>query len=135
MGDIAMKMNAESLDKYLLAADENCAEHRATPPQLMSLIDDMDVLFHQHFFTEEFDLNPFASLLVMNAYTLWLSGVRLALSGHAAAVFPVIRAALESGCYAYLIAHDETLAATWAQRHQSEDSHRASRRAFCRSTN
>jgi hypothetical protein len=92
-----MKINAGTLQDYLVATTENVQDHAAEPPQLMCLVDQMDQVFQEEIFARDFEVNPTAGLLVMNAYTMLLSGVRQALSGHVVSTFPIARTALESG--------------------------------------
>lgn len=91
-------------------------------------------LFHDHFrqtlWGDGAVLSPTSGVLIMNAYLLFLSGAHTALQGHAAAVFPLLRTALENACYAFLIAKDSKLESVWFNRHQDEASKRASRAAF-----
>jgi hypothetical protein len=54
----------------------------------------------------------------------------MALSGHEAAVYPLLRTALESACYALVITRKPELAATWSARHDGDAERKASRRAF-----
>jgi hypothetical protein len=77
-----MKMNAGTLQDYLVATIENAQDHATEPPQLMFLVDQMDEIFQQEIFAQEYEASAFAALLAMNAYTLLLSAVRQALSGH-----------------------------------------------------
>lgn len=76
------------------------------------------------------NLSPVAGFLTMNAHMLFLAGAHTALQGHAAAIFPPLRTALENVCYAFLIARDPTLETVWIKRHQDEAAKRASRAAF-----
>ena len=71
-----------------------------------------------------------AMVLSMNAYMLFLAGVRVAMTGHVTACFPVLRTALESACYGFLIAKDPDLSAVWADRHKDADSKKVCRKAF-----
>lgn len=125
-----MKMSAGSLQDYLTATIENAQDHTADPPHLMCLIDEMDQIFHREIFDKEYDANPFVALLAMNAYTLLLSAIRQALSGHVVSVFPIARSALESACYAFLIARDEANADIWLRRHDTKDTLKKCRNAF-----
>ena len=68
--------------------------------------------------------------LSSNAFMIWTSGVRIAMSGHEAAVYPLFRTSLESACYALLIARKPELGMVWSNRHDGEDERKASRRAF-----
>ncbi len=125
-----LKINAGTLLDYLNATLENSNDHAQVPPQLMYMIHQMDRIFHEEIFDHEFDVPPTASLLAMNAYIMLLNAVRQALSGHTVSVFPVIRTALESACYAYLIAHDEAMENIWLDRHTSESARQRCRNMF-----
>lgn len=115
-----MKINAEGLSVYLKATSENIDDHFKQPPDLMHLVIQMDEIFQNEIFSHEFDANAFASFLGMNSYTILLSAVRQALSGHTVTVFPLVRTALESACYAYLIAHDKKAENMWLNRNKSK---------------
>ncbi|MDF5794620.1 hypothetical protein P4203_03760 [Pseudomonas aeruginosa] len=125
-----MKINAGTLRDYLVATFENAQDHAAEPPQLMPLVDQMDQIFQQEIFANDFEAHPTAGLLIMNAYTMLLSAVRQALSGHVVSTFPIARTALESACYAFLIARDEGKADIWFHRHDSEKAHQSCRETF-----
>ncbi|PCC99183.1 hypothetical protein [Halopseudomonas pelagia] len=125
-----MKFNAGTLQDYLVATLENAQDHAAEPPQLMYLVDQMDRIFQEEIFGREFNASPTAGVLVMNSYTMLLSGVRQALSGHVVSTFPITRTALESACYAFIIARDEKKADIWFQRHASKTAHKDCRDAF-----
>lgn len=125
-----MKIQAGSLKSYIEATNEVAQDHAANPPQLMSLIEDMDVILQREFFAGDIDVNPFVAVLMMNSYTLLLGAVRQALSGHVVTVFPVVRAALESACYAYLMSQDEARVDMWLHRHRSEEDKKTCRKIF-----
>jgi hypothetical protein len=74
--------------------------------------------------------NGAGMLLGVSGYTLFLGGIRNALSGHAWTVYPVLRAALESICYWVKIEQDPNLAAVFSQRHVDEAARRRARSAF-----
>jgi hypothetical protein len=61
---------------------------------------------------------------------MFLGAARMALSGHPAAVFPLMRAALESASYGYLMEQQPGLSEVWGNRHRSEPDKRACRNAF-----
>lgn len=52
------------------------------------------------------------------------------MSGHEAAVYPLLRTALESACYAHLINNKPDLAPVWSSRHDGSDQLKAARKAF-----
>jgi hypothetical protein len=96
----------------------------------MEMVFRMDKIFHEEVFAHDLDMHPYALLLAMNSYTMLLNAVGQALSGHTVAVFPVVRTALESACYAYLISQDEALGEVWFNRHTSESALQKCRRTF-----
>lgn len=116
-----MKINAEGLSVYLKATSENIDDHFNQPPDLMHLVNQMDEIFQNEIFAHEYNVSVFAGVLAMNSYTLLLSAVRQALSGHIVTIFPLVRTALESACYAYLIAHDEEVERIWLNRNKSKN--------------
>ncbi|MCI4004459.1 hypothetical protein [Dickeya dianthicola] len=125
-----MKINAGTLLDYLNATFENSSDHAQEHPQLMYMVLQMDLIFQEELFGHEFDVNPIAGFLAMNSYTMLLSAVRQALSGHIVTIFPIVRTALESACYAYLIAHDDKMGKIWLNRHSSESSLQKCRKMF-----
>lgn len=72
----------------------------------------------------------FALLLFLNAYQLFLAGTRMALSGHPAAIFPLMRTALESASYGLLLEEQPALSEIWGNRHRSDADKKASRNTF-----
>lgn len=68
--------------------------------------------------------------LSANAFMVWTSGVRMAMSGHETAIYPLFRTALESACYALLISDRPELENVWSDRGKGETERKASRRAF-----
>lgn len=115
-----MKIDIGRVRDYLVATLENTQSHAGESPELMYLIAQMDDIFHDEIFSLPLSQQPTADLLIINAYTMLLAGVREALSGHVVCVFPIVRAALESSCYAYIIASDASKADVWLERHTSE---------------
>ena len=74
--------------------------------------------------------DPIAMTLALNAYMLLLGGVRVAMTGHVTATFPVLRTALESACYGYLIAKQPSLSSVWSNRHTDAAARKSCRKAF-----
>ncbi|HBP5358172.1 MULTISPECIES: hypothetical protein [Pseudomonas aeruginosa group] len=125
-----MKINAGTLQDYLAATFENAQDHASEPPQLMFMVEQMDQIFQREIFAPNFEADPTACLLAMNAYTMLLSAVRQALSGHLVSTYPIARTALESACYGFLIARDDAKADIWLHRHDSEKALRSCRVTF-----
>ncbi|MDW9817158.1 hypothetical protein GOB25_19195 [Sinorhizobium meliloti] len=92
------------------------------------------VVYHDFFAKElwsgEIDMSPGQAFLSMNAFMLFLSGVRMTMTGHVAATFPLFRTAMESACYPYLMKIDPTAEPVWSDRHKSEETLRSARRRF-----
>lgn len=125
-----MQINAGTLQSYLTATIENAQDHAEQPPQLMFMIERMDQIFREEIFVSEYDAHPVSALLVMNAHMMLMSSIRQALSGHVVSTFPIVRAALESACYAFLICQDEQRAEVWLERHESVKALKACRNIF-----
>ncbi|SHJ41793.1 hypothetical protein [Pseudomonas luteola] len=88
-------------------------------------------LFREVLLTEQFQrFDPTVQHLSIHARSVWVASIRMAFSGQPYAVPPVVRTALESVCYAYLIHDDASLARVWLDRHKDEKSMRNSRNAF-----
>lgn len=125
-----MKINASPLYDYLAATLENSQFHAVEQPQLMSMVNEMDQIFHDEIFNHEFDISPVAGLLAMNSYMMLLNAIRQALSGHIVSIFPIVRAAIESASYAYLIADNENNEKIWLNRNTSNSARDACSHAF-----
>jgi len=125
-----LKIRAGSLPDYLTATLKNAQDHSAEPPQLMFMVQQMDQMFQQEIFDQEFEAHPTTALLVVNSHMMLLSAIRQALSGHVVTTYPIARAALESACYAFLISCDETKADIWLNRHVSKSALQRCRDTF-----
>lgn len=115
-----MKLNFGTLHTYLNASLENRNDHVSEPPQLMHLVNHMDQLIQEELFVDGIDIDGVPALLSMNAYMLLASAVQQTLTGHAVAVFPLARTALESACYAFLVAGDKKMSDIWLNRDNSK---------------
>lgn len=119
----------EGLDSYMAAADETAAELLAGDDGLVAALRRYDDYLRRDLWAH-MRTSAIGFILQMNAYMVFLSGVRMALSGHSAAVFPLLRTALESAAYGLLIERDPALADVWTHRHRSEADKNACRKAF-----
>ncbi len=102
---------------YLAGGDETSRELLEGDSPLVSAMNDADRFFSYEQYASEPDLGPVPAILGVNAHMYLLAAARTALSGHQAAVFPLVRTALESGCYAYLTAKTPELGTVWIERH------------------
>lgn len=119
-----------NIQEYLEGCDYNTAEFLNGQSLTAPVILDIEKYLTKELWVGELGLNTQAGWLCGHAYSMWLASLRLASSGHAAAVTPVVRAALESACYSLVIQKDNSLAETWKNRHLDEASKKASRTAF-----
>lgn len=115
-------MEFEKFSAYQKAILENIQDHQNDSPELFELIQETDSFFHEEVFIDNIELNITSQLLCFNSYTLLLSGINLSLGGHVSSVFPVIRTALESACYAYLVSQSDILKKIWLNREKSKSS-------------
>jgi hypothetical protein len=119
-----------SIDDYIRAGDENTRELLEANSSLVRALRVYDQFFAKTLWADPAGLRPLASVVALNAHMLWLAAVRLAMTGHAAAVYPVQRTALESACYAFLMMKAPRLEDVWAQRERNREARRACRKAF-----
>lgn len=130
MADDGVRIVIEGgIDSYIAAADETTAELLTSNEPLITALREYDTYFREGLWRQH---QPPAVPLVlcMNAYQLFLAGSRMALSGHCAAVFPLLRTALESAAYASLMTRKPELQEVWTRRHQGEAEKKACRKAF-----
>ena len=118
-----------SLREYLDAGDSNTKEFLADEV-FAAALNRIYEFFARELFVVGNGLKAPASFLSANAFMLWMASLRMALTGHAAATFPLFRTALESACYAYLVQKDEAKEKLWLARHNSEKDLADCRRAF-----
>ncbi|OYX33895.1 MAG: hypothetical protein B7Y99_06525 [Caulobacterales bacterium 32-69-10] len=117
------------LEAYLAVADETAAELLASDDRWVATLREYDLHFRTRLWSEGAP-DTMALILFMNAYQLFLAGVRTALSGHSVAVFPLLRTALESAAYGGLIAAKPELTTVWTNRHRDDAAKNACRNAF-----
>lgn len=119
------------LISYLDAADACALYARERQQTALNLCGEVDALFGMAAKDAVSKSQPPAcALLNLNSRALYWAAVRIALSGHTATTFPVLRACLEAACYSNEIAHSPDLQTVWLARHQSSESMKACRSAF-----
>lgn len=119
-----------TLADYIARGDANTQRLLASNHPIIPLVSDYYRFFAEQLWADEQRQTDTALFLGLNAFTLWTGAVRMALSGHEAATYPILRTALESACYALVISRRPELAAIWLARHDGEAQRKASRRAF-----
>lgn len=120
----------EGLDSYMAAADETAVELLQGDNDIVAALRRYDEYLRRDIWAHAGRSSAIALILQMNAYMVFLAGVRMALSGHTTAVFPLLRTALESASYGLLIQRDPGLDKIWTERHSSEAHKKACRKAF-----
>ena len=125
-----MKAEIEPFDNYFVAAREVEHELLGGESPLMSGLRRYHNFFVDHVFSETNPLSPVQGLLAMDAFMVFLSSIRVAMSGHGAAMFPLLRTALEASCYAFLVGDSEELREIWLKRNSTPQALRTSKRTF-----
>jgi hypothetical protein len=120
----------QSLDDYVALGNDNTAAFLKSDLPMVSAPREFHDFFPRTLWGGEMAMSPTQFFLSMNAFMLYTSAVRVALSGHVAATFPLFRTALESACYAYLMGEDDSLEAIWSNRHASPQADKACRGKF-----
>lgn len=115
---------------YIDSGNETTAELLESGSSLVAAIQEFYAFFRDDLWAGEIDMSPTQAFLSMNAFMLYMSAIRMALTGHQVATFPLFRTALESACYAYLISQDASLEAVWNDRHKSSEAMKQCRRRF-----
>ncbi len=115
---------------YNAGAEESVRDALALNAQELQLLERALLLYPEAISVGEVSQPPEALFLANNSHSLLLAAARISLTGHASAMFPVLRAAFESACYCSLIVMNPSLSAVWRERHDSPDHKTASRRAF-----
>jgi hypothetical protein len=119
-----------SLADYVRDGNANTERLLAGHHPLMPLVTEYYEFFATKLWSEGQTVPEVPMFLSTNAFMIWTSGVRMAMSGHETAVYPLFRTALESAVYALLITLKPELEAIWSDRDKGEAERKASRRAF-----
>ncbi|MDB5577721.1 MAG: hypothetical protein JWR80_2897 [Bradyrhizobium sp.] len=119
-----------TLAEYIRQGNSNTEGLLAGHHPLMELVTAYHDFFATKLWSEAQPIPQVPMFLSTNAFMLWIGGVRMAMTGHEAAVYPLFRTALESACYVLLICLKPELTAIWADRDKGEAQRRASRNAF-----
>ena len=127
-----MKSEIEPFDNYFVAARDVETELLGGNSPLMCGLRRYHEYFVEHVFCETNPLSPIQSLLAMDAFMIYLSGIRVAMSGHGAAMFPLLRTALEASCYAFLFGESDKHREIWLKRDSTPEARKLSRKTFNR---
>ncbi|MCP1463313.1 hypothetical protein [Pseudomonas sp. S3E17] len=107
------------IDYYMSIADKTAQELLASENLMVMVLREYDTYFRERLWQAD-QPSALPLMLQMNAYQLFLASSRMALSGHSAAVFPLLRTALESAAYAGLMIQNPDLEQVWSSRHLGE---------------
>lgn len=123
----------DSFRAYLNAGTENLDEIQAAGSPFLTMMDDLDSYLTEHVSGPAVapDELVIHSMLI-NARFFLMTAFRVGLTGHAAGVHPILRTALETACYALLMAEDKTQSLTeiWMNRNNSSETLKACKNAF-----
>ncbi|SFB53921.1 hypothetical protein SAMN03159488_04976 [Pseudomonas sp. NFIX10] len=122
-----------SFRAYLNAGTENLDEILNTGSPFLSMMDGLDSYLTQHVSGPAVAPDEvIVHSILINARFLLMTAFRVGLTGHAAGVYPILRTALETACYALLMTEDEsqTLTKIWISRNDSPDNLKACKKAF-----
>jgi hypothetical protein len=119
-----------NLAEYIRRGNQNTEGLLSGTHPLIPLVETYDEFFANQLWADEQHQANLPMFLSLNAYTLWTSAVRMALTGHEAAVYPLLRTAVESACYALVITRNPQLGGIWSARHDGEGERKAARKAF-----
>lgn len=122
-------IDQKDLASYLEFAQEQVAAFLSEESAVFAMAKKVDA-FIRKTWDDSPPLDPTAMFLLINSYFLMLASLRTAATGHVTAVFPVVRAALESSCYAVHINRHPTLAEVWAKRENGAEAKKKCRKAF-----
>ena len=127
-----MKYKFEPFENYFVAASNAEKEILNGKSSLISGLRKYYSFFVENVFSEAGakPTPPLQALLAMNSFLLYLSSIRVAMSGHGAAIFPLLRTALESSCYAFLVGDSIEHREIWLKRNSSVEALKSSKRMF-----
>lgn len=125
-----MKITSQNdLRSYFEFSQEQVSSFLSSDNSLFFLANRVDE-FIRKTWSESPDIHPIATFLLLNSYFLLMASFRTAATGHVAAIFPVVRASLESTCYAFRISRHPNLAEVWLNRENGEEQRKKCRKAF-----
>ncbi|MET0331679.1 MAG: hypothetical protein ABW154_09655 [Dyella sp.] len=118
------------LGEYLSLASAIASEIPQAHEPAVALLHDIDTCWRAAVLPLSDGLAPTSNILYMQSFYHWLAGVQMAFSGNATATYPVLRASLEAGCYAYLLHADEDVRNVWLQQDTNPEATKLVKRRF-----
>ena len=125
-----MKFRLDPFDKYFASARETEKELLKAKSPLVAALRSYHDFFTEHLFTDKNSMSPVQGLLGFHAFMIYLCSIRVAISGHGAATFPLFRTALEASCYAFLFGETPELQGTWLERNSTGEALKLCRKKF-----
>ena len=125
-----IELSQEGLRNYLDVSDKVAEIAKSSNVLGIARCMDVDAVLRSAIYSVQERSAIAAMTLNMNSQLLYCAAVRNALTGHIAPLYSVLRASLESACYADAMVHDPALAQIWMQRHLDADSKKKCRNAF-----
>ena len=116
--------------KYLEVANEVSDKVQHLRGKEMDLLGQIDNFWHNKVLGGTITVDPIPSMPLVQSYFLWMAGVRVALSGHAIAAFPILRSSTEAACYSFRMSRSPALQDVWKNRDRSPQDTKSCRRAF-----
>lgn len=121
----------ESFRAYLNAGTENLDEILAAGSPFLTMMDDLDSFLTEHVSGSNVQPDDLViHSMRINARFLLMTSFRIGMTGHAGGVFPTLRTALETACYALIMSKDEALSEVWLKRNNSPEDYKACKKAF-----
>jgi hypothetical protein len=120
----------EGLAKYLQDSSEILADATSGDSRDLQLLNEAAERLNAAVADANSEPDIPGQLLAAHGFMMFLAAARTALSGHAQAVYPLLRTALESVCYYSRTVEDKSLGAVWLARHDDATSKKAARAAF-----
>lgn len=120
----------DGLREYMAKADETAKDLLLADHKLVKALTVYDEYFRRGLWRQAHLTPSLGFILFLNSYQMFLAATRTALSGHPVATLPLLRTAIESAAYGFLIEQEPELASIWINRHKSDSAKRACRNAF-----
>ena len=117
-------------EEYFISAEENIKNILSSGGEQIILLEEIHQFLVGSLMQSEPEWSSAQAMLSVNSMMVWLSAIRTASTGHMASTLPLLRASLESACYAYLIWKDPLLEDTWLERHDDNEKLKECRKAF-----
>lgn len=128
---ILISEDDSSFRSYLTAGTDNLERILAGRSPFLAMMDSLDLFIRNHIIqpgviTDDFIVHS----LRVNARSMLMVAFRVGLTGHAAGIYPTLRTALETACYALIMSKDKALVDKWVSRNESPEGMKACKSAF-----